>query len=340
MDEAGSKRGEGPVRQVGVGGVGLILRTALGLYRRRAGPLLLVAAIFLLPNALLGVLERRASEGPGPTSPPSPEVVDAGPPAAGAAAEAKPPAPRPPTIEAAPPGAAPAAEPGPSADEVLPNLSAHEAFVRTVWLFIGSLFTSMLAAAVAREAAVAVTGREPAPLHSAGFGFAHVLGLGFLAVLAAAWSLFLLLFAAPAFMLLSLLQGTVPSGVVSGIALGLAFPIALVFAGLASLGIPVFVLEGRRGMGAILRVWVLVRGEVRHTAATVAALLLLGLAASGLALGLSAATGASVVPALAAGIVGAPFEALIAFFLYLDLRARKERLTLATLEGDLARNAP
>jgi len=113
-----------------------------------------------------------------------------------------------------------------------------------------------------------------------------------------------------------------------------------VFTTLASLGIPVFVLEGRRGMGALLRVWLLARGEVRHVLGTALVLLLLGVAASGLAVAGEAAFGDEVAPALAVGIAVAPFGALVAFFLYLDLRARKERVTLATLQGDIARNAP
>jgi len=318
-----------------VGGVGAILRTAAQLYRRRAGPLVLIATIFLVPNALLGVLERRAEEGPEPIPAASGDVALDG----GAGSGAQDAGPGKPASSAPSVGPAPAAQPGPLVEEVLP-ISARDAFVRTVWLFIGSLFTSMLAAAVAREAALAVTGRDPGPMRSAGFGFAHVLGLGFLGILAAAWSLFLLLFAAPAFMLLSALQGSLPGGVISAIAVALAFPIALVFATLASLGIPVFVLEGRRGMNALFRVWGLVRGDIRHAISTVLALLVLGLTASGLAMALAAATGASIAPGLAAGIIGAPFEALVAFFLYLDLRARKERLSVATLQGDLTRNAP
>jgi len=346
VDDPGTAKppdpGSAPVgpagRSPGVGGAGAILYTAAGLYRRRSGPLVLIATIFLVPSALVGVLEERAAtEVPAP--PPGADDAKAADGGLGA-----------PVAREGGAGAAPAvapvvgpattSTPGPPADEFLSGLTARDAFERAVWLFIGSLFTSMLAAAVAREAALAVTGRAPAPVQSAGYGFAHVLGLAFLGVLAAAWSLFLLLLAFPAFLVLSLLQKGLSTGIATALAFLLALPVALVFATLASLGIPVFVLEGRRGMNALLRVWTLVRGEVRHVAVTVSVILAIGLAASGLATAIAAATGASIGPGLAAGIVGAPFEALVAFFLYLDLRSRKEPLTVARLETDLTRNAP
>lgn len=306
--------------------MGTILRAAAELYRRRAGPLLLVATMFLVPNALLSVLEQRASEGAPAAAPAPEERADAGPVTA---------APRPPEM-----GPTEAAPPGPPSEDVLTGLTAREVVVRAVWVFIGGLFTSMLAAAVSREATLGVVGREPAPLRSAGYGFAHVLGLGLLGILAAAWAFFLFLFMAPAFVLLSLLQRSLPVALTSAAAALLALPVALVFAGLASLGIPVFVIEGRRGMGALVRVWLLVRGEVKHAVAAVVLLLAVGLVASGLALAVAGAGMPGATAALAFGIVGAPLEALIAFFLYLDLRARKERLSIAALEGELARHAP
>jgi len=318
-----------PGRPAGAGTVGAVLRAAAELYRRRAGPLVLVATIFLVPNAVLGVLERRAEESVPPAAT-APEGLPEGTGAARAPAPARP----------AEVGPAEAAPPGPPSEDVLTGLTAREVTVRGVWLFIGSLFTSMLAAAVSREAALAVVGRAPAPLRSAGYGFARVLGLGLLAILAAAWAFFLFLFMAPAFVVLSLLQRSIPAGITSAAAALLAFPVAVVFATLASIGIPVFVVEGRRGMGALVRVWLLVRGEIKHVAATVVILLFVGLAASGLAFAVATSGSSGVAAALAFGIVGAPFEGLIAFFLYLDLRARKERVTVATLEGELARHAP
>jgi len=325
----------------GVGSTGAILRTAAELYRRRAGPLVLIAVIFLVPNALLGVLERRAAESSAGSGPDSPLLADGG--AAGASADggaadgggsdAGPSA-------ASPSPGSPAGKDGAPGEDLFAGINARDAFESLVWLFIGSLFTSMLAAAVAREAGLAVAGRDPAPLRSVGYGFAHVLGLGFLGILAAAWSLVLLLLAAPVFMVLSLLERVLSTGVVSALAVLLAIPVALVFTTLASLGIPVFVLEGRRGMGALIRVWLLARGEVRHVFATALVLLLVGVTASGLAKALETVTGEGVAPVLAVGVLVAPFAALVAFFLYLDLRARKERVTLATVQDDLSRNAP
>jgi hypothetical protein len=69
-------------------------------------------------------------------------------------------------------------------------------------------------------------------------------------------------------------------------------------------------------------------------------ILLVGLTASGAAMGLALATGASLLPVLLTGIVAAPLEGLLAFVLYLDLRTRRERFGVASLRAELSRNAP
>jgi hypothetical protein len=208
-----------------------------------------------------------------------------------------------------------------------------------VWALIGGLFTTMLAAAVAREGALAVAGREPQPARSIGYGLAHVLGLGLVGVLAALSTALLLMVFFPFFFLASLLQRAVP---VLGTALALAgsVPLALAFVALVSLGVPVYVVEGRRGLAALSRVWQLARGAVAHVAGATLLLLLVGLTASGAAMGIAAATGSSLLPVVLTGIAAAPLEGLLGFLLYLDLRARRERFGAAGLQADLARHAP
>jgi hypothetical protein len=337
----------------------MIARTALELYRRRAFPLLLVATAFLVPSAVLGVLQQRADEErdvpASEAAPPAPAsasgaaspTVPAGPPGPGAAAKAPaaaaPTGPAPASLGPAPSPPAPAATPTPAPGSVEPAgyglPSARELAVRGVWTLIGGLFTTMLAAAVAREGALAVTGREPQPGRSVGYGLAHVLGLALLGLLAAAWTLLFLLVAFPLFFVLSILQRSVP-GLGTALSLAAAVPLALVFVALVSLSIPVYVVEGRRGLAAVLRVWELSRGELRHVAAAVLLILLVGLLASGAAMGLALATGASLLPVLLTGILAAPLEGLLAFVLYLDLRTRRGRFGVASLQAELARNAP
>jgi len=339
--------------------LGMMVRTALELYRRRAFPMLLVATAFLVPSAVLGVLQQRAEEErdlpaseatppePAPASGAASSTAPAGPPGPGATltapAAAAPTGPAPASLgpSPSPPGPAPAATPSPgsgeSAGSGLP--SARELAVRGIWTLIGGIFTTMLAAAVAREGALAVTGREPQPGRSVGYGLAHVLGLALLGLLAAAWTLLFLLVAFPLFFVLSVLQRSVP-GLGTALSLAAAIPLALVFVALVSLSIPVYVVEGRRGLAAVLRVWELSRGELRHVAAAVLLILLVGLVASGAAMGLALATGASLLPVLLTGIVAAPLEGLLAFVLYLDLRTRRGRFGVASLQADLARNAP
>jgi hypothetical protein len=320
--------------------VAAVFRTAFELYRRRAGPHLLVAAMFTVPSVFLGLLEQRAASGT------ADDVPSAGSPAApGPATTSTPAAPAPPTALAAPAATSAGIGPAPpgtaAAPEIgLESLSVRDIAIRMVWLLIRGLFTAMLVAAVVREAALAVTGRPPAPLASAGYGFAHVLGLGFVGVLAASWALLLLFVAMPLFFLLSVLQRVLPAGAVAGLTLLVGLPVAVLFLTLVALAIPTFVVEGRRGGAALLRVWVLLRGELRHVAATAAVVLAVGFAVGALALAMASATGSVVLPAMAAELLATPFEALVAFFLYLELRSTKERLDVALLEAEVVRNAP
>lgn len=308
------------------------LGTSLALYRRRAGPLLLVSTIFVVPSVLVDLLERRAS-----TAEPASQVAAVSAVPGGAPAVPTPAAPPRDGPSVAPASADAAA---PVGDAALEQLSARDVFVRAAWVLIRAIFTSMLVAAVVREATLAVTGSPPAPGRSAGYGFGHVLGLGALGLLAASSAMLLLLLEMPLFFVLSSLQKGLPAGAAVAASFLLALPVALLFLTVAALAIPVFVVEGKRGVAALRRVGHLVKGEIRGVVATVAAVLLVGFAVGGLAVAAAAATGATLAAALAAEVLATPFEALVAFFLYLDLRSRKERLATATLQAELARNAP
>jgi hypothetical protein len=97
------------------------------------------------------------------------------------------------------------------------------------------------------------------------------------------------------------------------------------------------VVEGRRGTDAMRRSWELVGGHWWHAALTV---LVAGLITAVVNAVITAPFGAGAwfIQGIAAAIattVTLPYGAVVGVLLYLDLRARKERLDLGTLEADL-----
>jgi hypothetical protein len=78
-----------------------------------------------------------------------------------------------------------------------------------------------------------------------------------------------------------------------------------------AVSIQALVVEDKRGTDAMRRSWDLVGGHWWHAAFTL------------------------LVAALITGVVNAPYGALVGVLLYLDLRARKERLNLDTLKANL-----
>jgi hypothetical protein len=106
-----------------------------------------------------------------------------------------------------------------------------------------------------------------------------------------------------------------------------------------SVAIPALVIENRRGTEALKRSWNLVSGHFWHALAV----LLVAAIISGIVGSILGAIGGDnwfvrwIFQAIAQ-IITAPFSALVAVVLYLDLRARKEALSADILRAELAWN--
>jgi Membrane domain of glycerophosphoryl diester phosphodiesterase len=104
-----------------------------------------------------------------------------------------------------------------------------------------------------------------------------------------------------------------------------------------AVSIQALVVEGKRGTEAMRRSWDLVGGHWWHAAVTLlVAALITGVVNAVITAPFSA--GAWFVQGVAAAVastVTLPFGALVGVLLYLDLRARKERLDLDTLKANL-----
>jgi len=134
-------------------------------------------------------------------------------------------------------------------------------------------------------------------------------------------------------------------GILTGLAVGIGL-IFLVIPGLFLLvkfavSIPALVVEDKRGTQAMSRSYQLTGGHFWHVTGTV----LLAAIITGIVSGILTAPFASsgwflrAIAASIAQIVTAPFTALVAVMVYLDLRARKESLTSDGLRAELARSA-
>jgi hypothetical protein len=111
-----------------------------------------------------------------------------------------------------------------------------------------------------------------------------------------------------------------------------------------AVSLPVLVVEGRRGPQALSRSWSLVSGQWRHSFGTIVlAWLLLGIVSTvirGIVHSATAGLGAGgwlvqALPAAVATMLLLPYGAAVLVLLYLDLRARKETLTVDTVKADL-----
>jgi hypothetical protein len=132
-------------------------------------------------------------------------------------------------------------------------------------------------------------------------------------------------------------------GLLYGLTVGLGFILliipGIIFLVFFSVSIPALVIENRRGTEAMSRSWNLVSGNFWHAFGTIVVAALI----AGLVSGLLSSIGGSnwivrwIFNAIAQ-IVTVPFSALVSVLLYLDLRSRKEALTVDALRAELTAN--
>jgi hypothetical protein len=172
----------------------------------------------------------------------------------------------------------------------------------------------VLTGAITRAVAAEVAGQDPGVEQSYRFGF-HRLG---------------------SVLLVSVLVGLATIGglilfIIPGIWIGIRLCVS----------IEALVVEGRRGTEAMGRSWGLVGGHWWHAFGTVVVGGLLTGIVNALITSPFGATGwfVQAVAAAVATVVTLPYSALVGVLLYLDLRARKESLTMETLRTDLQASA-
>jgi hypothetical protein len=178
----------------------------------------------------------------------------------------------------------------------------------------GLLMFLVLTGAITRAVAAEVAGEDPGVEQSYRFGFHRI------------WSV----------LLVSVLVGLATVGglillVIPGIYIGVRLAVS----------IEALVVEGRRGTQAMGRSWELVGGHWWHAFATLlVAWLLIGVVNAVITAPFSG-TGwfVQAVAAAVATVVTLPYGVLVGVLLYLDLRARKESLTLESLRADLQASA-
>jgi hypothetical protein len=130
-------------------------------------------------------------------------------------------------------------------------------------------------------------------------------------------------------------------GLLAGLAVFVGFFVffigAVIVAVKLAVGVPVLVVENKRGVEALRRSWDLTTGHFWHVLGTV---FLAGIITGIASAILQAPFGSSgwfgpAIGASIAQIVTAPFTALVTILVYLDLRARKESLTTEGLRAEL-----
>jgi hypothetical protein len=130
-------------------------------------------------------------------------------------------------------------------------------------------------------------------------------------------------------------------GFLVGITVAIGFILLIVpgiiFLTLFSVSIPALVIENRRGTEAMKRSWNLATGNFWHVLGVIVVAAII----TGVVSGVIGSFGgnnwfASWIFSAIAQIITAPFSALVSVLLYLDLRARKEALTAASLRAELA----
>jgi hypothetical protein len=130
-------------------------------------------------------------------------------------------------------------------------------------------------------------------------------------------------------------------GFLTGLAVFVGFFVFFVGAVIAAVklavGVPVLVVENKRGVEALRRSWDLTTGHFWHVLGTVFVAGIITSIASAI---LQAPFGSDgwfgpAIGASIAQIVTAPFTALVSILIYLDLRSRKESLTSGALRAEL-----
>jgi hypothetical protein len=178
----------------------------------------------------------------------------------------------------------------------------------------GILMYLILTGAITRAVAAEVAGQDPSVEQSYRFGF-HRLG---------------------SVLVVSVLVGL---AIVGGLIL---FIIPGIYIGIRlCVSIEALVVEGRRGTEAMGRSWGLVGGHWWHAFGTVVVGGLLTGIVNAVITAPFADTGWIVqgLAAAVATVVTLPYSALVGVLLYVDLRARKESLTMETLRTDLQASA-
>jgi hypothetical protein len=184
-------------------------------------------------------------------------------------------------------------------------------------VIVGQLVVSLVAGPILSATASELAGTAPSVGRSFRFGFARFGSLLLVSTL----------------LCLAMVAGFIVL-VIPGIYIGVQLAVSL----------PVLVVEGRRGSQALSRSWSLVSGQWWHSfGAIVLAWLLLGIVSSvirGIVHAVTAGLGAGgwvvqALPVVVATMLLLPSGAAVLVLLYLDLRARKERLDLDTLTAGL-----
>ena len=179
---------------------------------------------------------------------------------------------------------------------------------------VGLLLYQVLTGAITRNIAAEVTGQDLGLEQSYRFGFARLGPILVVSILVGLATL------------LGLIVFIIP-----GIYIGVRLAVST----------QALVVEGKRGTDAMRRSWDLVGGHWWHAAFTI---LIAGLITAVMNAVITAPFSAGAwfiqgVAAAVATIVTLPFGALVGVLLYVDLRARKERLDLDTLTTDLQTSA-
>jgi hypothetical protein len=178
----------------------------------------------------------------------------------------------------------------------------------------GILMYLVLTGAITRAVAAEVAGEDPSVEQSYRFGFIRLGSVLLVSVLVG----------------LAIIGGLILL-VIPGIYIGVRLCVS----------IEALVVEGRRGTEAMGRSWGLVGGHWWHAFFTLLVAALLTGVVNAVITAPFSATGWFVqgVAAAVATVVTLPYGVLVGVLLYLDLRARKERLSMETLRADLQASA-